>query len=92
MLAYVQQQDTIATQPDSVKTQTPVVESSVLRGKVDVTFRIDAKGEVEIIHIFSDNPELINYVITRLKKIKLDPAVHKTGQVIKYSFDFNRES
>lgn len=61
------------------------------QGVIEVSFKIDKNGEVEVTSINSDNPELIGYIMQRLKKIKLDPAIYHTGQVIKYKFDFNKQ-
>lgn len=90
--SYIEQTDSTTVKVDSTKVVQQVPPKPALRGKVEVSFRIDDEGEVEIININSDNPELINYVVKRLKKIKLDPEVYHTGQVIKYKFDFNQES
>jgi hypothetical protein len=85
-------QDTVSTaKADSLKA-IPVLEPKPpTQGVIEVSFKIDKNGEVEIMAINSDNPELISYIIGRLKKIKLDPTVYHTGQVIKYKFDFNKQ-
>ena len=84
-------QDTLSTKADS---SAVIVEPQVktpTQGVIEVSFKIDKNGEVEITTINSDNPELIGYIIQRLKKIKLDPDIYHTGQVIKYKFDFNKQ-
>lgn len=85
-------QDTVTTKADSA-TVAPIQPQTNIptQGVIEVSFKIDKNGEVEVTSINSDNPELIGYIMDRLKKIKLDPAIYHTGQVIKYKFDFNKQ-
>ncbi len=75
---------------------TPIVQKPVKEthaaGTVEVSFRIDEKGEVEIVNINSNNPELIDYVIKKLQKIKLDPSYKGIGKTIKYRFQFKKQA
>ena len=84
-------QDTLTTKADSVAVVVQQQSKIPTQGVIEVSFKIDKNGEVEVTSINSDNPELIGYIMERLKKIKLDPAIYHTGQVIKYKFDFNKQ-
>ncbi|MFT5183410.1 MAG: hypothetical protein ACI84C_000536 [Flavobacteriales bacterium] len=84
-------QDTLTAQADSTIVKLQPQMKTPTQGVIEVSFKIDKNGEVEVTSINSDNPELIGYIMQRLKKIKLDPAIYHTGQVIKYKFDFNKQ-
>lgn len=62
------------------------------QGTVEVSFRIEADGTVDIVNINANNPELIEYVIAKLQKIKLDPSYQNLGKTIKYRFQFKKEA
>jgi hypothetical protein len=85
--------DTSKTQvaKDSIQVVKPQ-KSRTLQGVVEVSFRIDESGEVDIVNITADNSELIEYVLQKFKKIKLDPANYKTGKTIKYKFEFKKQA
>jgi hypothetical protein len=63
-----------------------------LEGTVEVSFRIDPKGKVEIIHIAATSPQLADYVIKKLNRIHLDSGDPQIGQVIKYRFVFKKQA
>ena len=46
-----------------------VVKSKELEGTVEVSFKIDGAGKVEILNINATSPQLADYVIKKLKKI-----------------------
>lgn len=69
-----------------------VVTSKELEGTVEVSFKIDATGKVEILNIHATNPQLADYVIKKLKKIQLEKGDPQIGQVIKYRFVFKKQT
>jgi hypothetical protein len=70
----------------------PVFQQENMQGTVDVSFQIDLEGHLKIIQINSTNPELIDYVVTKLKKIQLDKEDGNVGQTIKYRFVFKKQA
>lgn len=67
------------------------VRSKDLEGTVEVSFKIDASGRVEVLSINATSPQLADYVINKLKKIKLDKGDPQIGQVVKYRFVFKKQ-
>lgn len=65
---------------------------SQLKGIVEVSFRITDAGNVDIIEIKSNNPDLIKYVVARLEKIKLTPEQYVPGKTINYRFSFGEQA
>ncbi|MEN9348895.1 MAG: hypothetical protein RLZZ77_2406 [Bacteroidota bacterium] len=63
-----------------------------LDGTVEVSFRIDGSGKVEIISINATSPQLADYVIKKLSKIQLQKGDPQIGQVIKYRFVFKKQA
>lgn len=63
-----------------------------LEGTVEVSFRIDMAGKVEILSINASSPQLADYVIKKLNKIKLEKGDPQIGQVIKYRFVFKKQA
>ncbi len=63
-----------------------------LDGTVEVSFRIDGTGKVEIISINATSPQLADYVIKKLNKIQLQKGDPQIGQVIKYRFVFKKQA
>lgn len=63
-----------------------------LDGTVEVSFRIDGSGKVEIISINATSPQLADYVIKKLNKIQLQKGDPQIGQVIKYRFVFKKQA
>jgi len=70
----------------------PVFQQQNMQGTVDVSFQIDNDGNLKIIQINSSNPELIDYVLSKLKKIQLDKEDSSIGQTIKYRFVFKKQA
>lgn len=62
------------------------------QGTVEVSFKIEKDGTINIVNINANNPELIEYVIAKLGKIQLDPAYRDIGKTIKYRFKFKKEA
>lgn len=69
-----------------------VVKSKELEGTVEVSFKIDGAGKVEILNINATSPQLADYVIKKLKKIQLEKGDPQIGQVIKYRFVFKKQA
>lgn len=63
-----------------------------LEGTVEVSFKIRKDGTVEIVYISANNPELIKYVVSKLKKITLDPSDKEVGKTVKYRFFFKKQT
>jgi hypothetical protein len=59
---------------------------------VEVSFRIKDDGKVEIINIESNDPVLIDYVVSKLKKIQLKNGQGSKGEVIRYRFVFKEQA
>ena len=68
------------------------VKESNLEGTVEVSFRIDDKGRVEILTIAASSPQLADYVIKKLNRIQLEKGDPQIGQVIKYRFVFKKQA
>lgn len=63
-----------------------------LDGIVEVSFKIDNLGKVQILNINSTSPQLADYVIKRLGKIQLEQGNSQIGKVIKYRFVFKKQA
>ncbi len=63
-----------------------------LDGVVEVSFKIDGSGKVQILNIVSTSPQLSDYVIKKLDKIQLDQNNTQIGKVIKYRFVFKKQA
>jgi hypothetical protein len=62
-----------------------------LEGTVEVSFKVDMSGKLDIVSINATDPKLGEYVINKLKKIKLEKGDPQIGQVIKYRFVFKKQ-
>lgn len=63
-----------------------------LDGVVEVSFRVDNLGKVQILNINSTSPQLSDYVIKKLSKIQLDSSNSEIGKIIKYRFVFKKQA
>jgi len=63
-----------------------------MEGLVEVSFKVDATGKIQIVHINSTSPELTEYVVKKLAKIKLDNSTGSSGKVITYRFVFKKQA
>jgi selenocysteine lyase/cysteine desulfurase len=63
-----------------------------LDGLVEVSFKIDAAGKIQIVHINSTSPQLTEYVVNKLSKIKLSNDTASDGKVITYRFVFKKQA
>jgi hypothetical protein len=63
-----------------------------LDGLVEVSFKIDAAGKIQILHINSTSPQLTEYVVNKLSKIKLSNDTAPDGKVITYRFVFKKQA
>jgi len=61
-------------------------------GLVEVSFKIDASGKIQIIHINSTSPQLTEYVVNKLSKIKSSSDAAPDGKVITYRFVFKKQA
>lgn len=81
----------VVQKPQKERTQE---EESVkhLEGTVEVSFKIDAMGRVQIINMNASNPQLADYVIKKLNKIQLNKSDTQDGKIIKYRFVFKKQA
>lgn len=70
----------------------PIFQDQNMEGTVEVSFKINTEGQVNILNIKSSNPDLIDYVVKKLKKIKLEKSDDSVGQTIKYRFVFKKQA
>jgi selenocysteine lyase/cysteine desulfurase len=63
-----------------------------LDGLVEVSFKIDATGKIQIVHINSTSPQLTEYVVNKLSKIKLSNDTAPDGKVVTYRFVFKKQA
>lgn len=63
-----------------------------LEGTVEVSFKIDGMGRVQIVNMNASNPQLADYVIKKLNKIKLNKSDTQDGKIIKYRFVFKKQA
>ncbi|MFN0032616.1 MAG: hypothetical protein ACKVOR_10695 [Flavobacteriales bacterium] len=61
-------------------------------GVVEVSFKIDQAGKVEIINMNSTSPQLAEYVIKKLSKVQLQQGGSQIGKVIRYRFVFKKQA
>lgn len=88
-----QGQQVTETAKDSTQTPTQFLQTpDRLKGIVEVSFRIDTEGKVDILEIKSNNPELIKYVAARLERIRLNPDEYQPGKTINYRFSFGLQA
>jgi hypothetical protein len=73
--------------PNKTETQQPNLD-----GLVEVSFKIDAAGKIQIVHINSTSPQLTEYVVNKLSKIKLSNETAPDGKVITYRFVFKKQA
>lgn len=63
-----------------------------LDGLVEVSFRVDDTGRIQIVHINSTSTQLTEYVVKKLMKIKLNTESGSEGKVITYRFVFKKQA
>ncbi len=63
-----------------------------LDGVVEVSFKIDNTGKVQIINMNSTSPQLAEYVIKKLSKIQLQQGDSQMGKIIRYRFVFKKQA
>jgi len=85
------QKDQNNAEKDSLKSEV-TFPAAPFQGTVEVSFKIEEDGTINIVNINANNPELIEYVIAKLEKIQLDPAYRDVGKTIKYRFQFKKEA
>lgn len=61
-------------------------------GVVEVSFKIDSEGKVQIINMNSTSPQLAEYVIKKLNKIQLQQGDSQVGKIIRYRFVFKKQA
>lgn len=77
---------------DRVMTFPIAAQGQEMQGTVEVSFKIDHSGKVKILSIESSNAELMDYVVQKLKKIRLENAGDNDGQAIHYKFVFKQQT
>jgi len=71
--------------------QNQVIKSEV-EGTVEVSFKIDNGGKVQILEMNATSQALADYVIKKLSKIQLEKSDYQSGQIIKYRFVFKKQA
>jgi plastocyanin domain-containing protein len=61
-------------------------------GVVEVSFKIDNEGKVQILNMNSTSPQLAEYVIKKLNKIQLQQGDSQVGKIIRYRFVFKKQA
>jgi len=80
---------TVFSQAKAGKTE---MQQPNLDGLVEVSFKIDASGKIQIVHINSTSPQLTEYVVNKLSKIKLSNDTAPDGKLITYRFVFKKQA
>lgn len=70
----------------------PVFQPEEMHGTVEISFKIDDEGKVKILNVQSSNPDLVDYVVKKLKKIQLDKQDENIGKTVKYRFVFKKQA
>jgi|GEM_PF-1142155 hypothetical protein len=70
----------------------PIFAQQEMHGTVEVSFMINEEGTVKVLNIQSTNPDLVDYVLKKLKKIKLAEDDESVGKTIKYRFVFKKQA
>jgi len=78
-------------QKPSKKSQTEASQPNI-DGVVEVSFKIDATGKIQIVDLVSTSPQLSEYVIKKLAKIQISDQTQDAGKVIKYRFTFKKQA
>ena len=79
------------TNKNPQKTSTKESPTQHLQGEVEVSFKIGRDGKADIISIDSENPDLVEYVKLKLKKIQLQKDDINIDEIITYRFIFKKE-
>jgi hypothetical protein len=80
------------TKAQKEQPQTNQVIKSELEGTVEVSFKIDNGGKVQILEMNATSQALADYVIKKLNKIQLEKSDYNSGQIIKYRFVFKKQA
>lgn len=78
--------------PEVKSEQGPKDRGPNLDGIVEVSFKIDNSGKVQVLNINSTSPQLSDYVMKKLGKIQLEEGNTQAGKVIKYRFVFKKQA
>jgi hypothetical protein len=73
-----------------IKKNNAVAIDSVLY-QVDVTFFIDESGLAKVVHVDSENPELVQYVLQKFEKIQVNSENYFVGKTMRYRFRFKMD-
>lgn len=75
------------------KKSTPKEEAQPnMDGVVEVSFKIDGEGKIQIVDLVSTSPQLSEYVLKKLAKIQINEQSADSGKVIKYRFTFKKQT
>ncbi|MFM7730764.1 MAG: hypothetical protein ACKO6L_06980 [Flavobacteriales bacterium] len=72
--------------------QRTVQDGPNLDGVVEVSFKINAEGKVQILDLNSTSQQLSDYVLKKLSTVKLEPGDSQHGKVIRYRFVFKKQA
>ncbi len=79
-------------QKPSKKTKQAEDQQPNMDGVVEVSFKIDAAGKIQIVDLISTSPQLSEYVLKKLAKIQINEQSAESGKVIKYRFTFKKQT
>lgn len=59
---------------------------------VDIRFKIDMEGKVQVVSVEASNAKLVDYVITKLQSISLAPNPEEMDRIYRYKFRFKDQT
>jgi hypothetical protein len=59
---------------------------------VDIRFKIDAQGKVQVVSVEASNAKLVDYVINKLQAIQLEPNLDEQDRIYRYKFRFKDQT
>ncbi len=63
-----------------------------VNGVVEVSFKIDNTGKVQVVSMNATSPQLAEYVMQKLNKIQLQQVSAELGKIIHYRFVFKKQA
>lgn len=59
---------------------------------VDIRFKIDLEGKVQVVSVEASNAKLVDYVIKKLQAITLEPNPEEMDRIYRYKFRFKDQT
>jgi hypothetical protein len=86
-----QSKNHLGNQKEKTEIKTTDPEPNV-NGVVEVSFKIDAAGKVQVMSMNATSPQLAEYVMQKLNKIQLQQVSAELGKIIHYRFVFKKQA